>query len=153
MGGCLSRYTTRRFHDLCLALTSTLCKTMESIIANYMSKWLEDNEILSSWQAGFPKGRCNTDQCLRLSQVIMDGFQSKQRLRSVTAFFDFSKAYDQAWRANLLQKMLNSGAPLRFVEWVKTWFTNRTARVRVNGTLPYVQRRPPTRFGAITSPL
>ena len=37
-------------------------------------------------------------------------------------------------RANLLRKMLKIGVPLRFVEWIKAWFTNRTARARVNGT-------------------
>ena len=99
-----------------IALTSTISKTMEKIIVNRMSKWLKDNGTLSPWRAGFLKGNCTADQCLRLSQVFMDEFQSKQRLRSVAAFFDFSKAYDQVWRANLLQKMLNIGAPLRFVE-------------------------------------
>ena len=38
------------------------------------------------------------------------------------------------WRANLLQKMLNIGAPLRFDEWVKAWFTKRKAPVRMNKT-------------------
>ena len=85
-----------------IALTSTISKTMERLIVNRLSKFLEDNGILSPWQAGFRKGRSTTDQCLRLSQFVMDGFQSKQRLRSIAAFFDFSKAYDQVWRANLL---------------------------------------------------
>ena len=61
---------------------------MERIIVKRMSKWLEYNAILSPKQAGFCKGRCIGDQCLRLSQVVMDGFQSKQRLRSAAAFFD-----------------------------------------------------------------
>ena len=118
-----------------------------------MSEWLKDNGILSPWQAGFHKGHCTADQCFQLSQVIMNVFQSKQRLRSVAAFFDFSKAYDQVWRANLFQKMLNIGAPLQFVEWVKAWFTNRTARVRINGTTRRCHTIKSLPQGSVLSPL
>ena len=47
--------------------------------------------------------------------------------------FDYSKAYDIVWRTGLLQKMLDIGVPLRFVQWTTAWFTNRIARVQLNG--------------------
>ena len=47
--------------------------------------------------------------------------------------FDYSKAYDTVWRTGLLQKMLDIGVPLRFVQWTTAWLTNRNARVQLNG--------------------
>ena len=46
--------------------------------------------------------------------------------------FDFSKAYDRAWRTGLPQKMHLLGIPARFLVWISSWLTNRQARVRVN---------------------
>ena len=47
--------------------------------------------------------------------------------------FDYSKAYDAVWITGLLQKMLDIGVPLRFVQWTTAWLTNRIARVQLIG--------------------
>ena len=77
--------------------------------------------------------RCTTDQCLRLSQFVGDGFQSTNKERTVLMLFDYSTACDTVWRTGLLQKMLDIGVPLRFVQWTTAWLTNRIARVQHNG--------------------
>ena len=46
--------------------------------------------------------------------------------------FDYFEAYDTVWRTGLLQKMLDIGVPLRFVQWTTAWLTNRIARVQLN---------------------
>ena len=53
--------------------------------------------------------------------------------RTVLMLFDYSKEYDTVWRTGLLQKMLDIGIPLRFVQWTTAWLTNRIARVQLNG--------------------
>ena len=116
-----------------IALTSTIGKLLERLIVNRLSWWLEAKSLLSPWQAGFRKRRCTTDQCLRLSQFVSDGFQSTNKERTVLMLFDYSKAYDTVWRTGLLQKMLDIGIPLRFVQWTTAWLTNRIARVQLNG--------------------
>ena len=80
-----------------------------------------------------PQARCTTDQCLRLSQFVSDGFQSTNKKRTVFMLFDYSKAYDTVWRTGLLQKMLDIGVTLRFVQWTTAWLTNRIAHVKLNG--------------------
>ena len=47
--------------------------------------------------------------------------------------FDYSKAYDTVWRTGLLQKMLDIGVPLRFVQWTTAWLNNRIAPIQLNG--------------------
>ena len=116
-----------------VALTSTIGKLFERLIVNRLSWWLEVKSLLSPWPAGFRKCRCTTDRCLRLSQFVRDGFQSTNKERTVLMLFDYSKAYDTVWRTGLLQKMLDIGVPLRFVQWTTAWLTNRIARVQLSG--------------------
>ena len=73
-----------------IALTSTIGKLLERLIVNRLSWWLEAKSLLSPWQAGFRKRRCTTDQCLRLSQFVSDGFQSTNKERNVLMLFDYS---------------------------------------------------------------
>ena len=115
-----------------IALTSTIGKLLERLIVNRLSRWLEEKSQLSPWQVGFRKRRCTTDQCLRLSQFVSDGLQSTNKERTVLMLFDYSNAYDTVWRTGLLQKMLDIGIPLRFVQWSTAWLTNRIARVQLN---------------------
>ena len=115
-----------------IALTSTIGKLPERLIVNRLSWWLEVKSLLSPWHAGFRKRRCPTDQCLRLSKFASDGFQSTNKERIVLMIFDYSKTYDTIWRTGLLQKMLDIGVRLRFVQCTTAWLTNRIARVQLN---------------------
>ena len=83
----------------------------------------------------FSLGSSTTEQCLRLSQLISAGFQSSQRQRTIATFFDFSLSYDCAWRMVLVLIMSKIGFPRRYTEWLSSRFINRTARVRVNGSI------------------
>ena len=94
-----------------IALASTIGKFLERLIANRLSWWLEAKSLLSPWQAGFLKRRCTSDQCLRLSQFVSDGFQSTNKERTVHMLFDYFNAYDTVWRTGLLQKMPDIGVP------------------------------------------
>ena len=102
----------------------------------------------------FRKRRCTTDQCLRLSQHVSDSFQSTNKERTVRMIFDYSKAYDTVWRTGLLQKMLDIGVQLRFVQWTMAWLTNRIARVQLYGlTGRYRTFKEGLPLGSVLSPL
>ena len=83
------------------SVTSTIGEIMERLIANRLSWRLEEHSALSTWQAGFRKGRSATDQCLRLSQFISDRFQPTQRQHTIATFFDFSRLNDRVWHTGL----------------------------------------------------
>ena len=94
------------------------------------------------------------DQTLRITQTVSDGFQAKPMKRSVLALFDFSKAYDTVWRADLLGILLNAGTPFKFVKWIKGFLTNRQAKVRLNGEEGHtVLMRQGLPQGSVISPL
>ena len=60
-------------------------------------------------------------------------FSFSNKERTVLMLFDYSNVYDTVWRTGLLQKMLDIGVPLHFVQWTTAWLTNRIARVQLNG--------------------
>ena len=118
-----------------LLTTSTIGKVLERLIANRLSWWIEEQSALCPWQAGFRTGRSTTEQCLRLSPLISDGFQWIQRRRTIVTLINFSRAYDRVWRIRLLMKMLKMDIPRPFTEWLSSWFIDLTARVWVSGSI------------------
>ena len=89
-----------------IALTSVISKTLERMIATRLTWWLESRKVISDSQAGFRKGRCTTDQCLRLAQRISDGFQASPSQRTLAVLYDFRKAFETVWCYGLLSKLL-----------------------------------------------
>ena len=81
-----------------IALTSQLGKCVERLITTRLSWWLEEQRKISPYQAGFRAGRSTTDQCLRLSQHVSNGFQSKPPKRTLLTLFDYNRAFDTVRR-------------------------------------------------------
>ena len=88
---------------------------------------------LSPVPAGFRPGRSTVDQVLLLSQSIADSFhQSKPGARrTVHATVDFAKAFDSVWHSALLSKLLSLDLPLCFVEWIRSYLSDRRSKVRI----------------------
>ena len=104
-------------------------KTMERMIKNRMTYYLESKGLLSNKQAGFRKARSTEEQIARTAQTLLDGLQEGKR--SILCLVDFSKAYDRVWRTGLYKKMINMGIPNCMISWIKGFLTDRAARVRL----------------------
>ena len=137
-----------------ISLTSCMAKTMERMVANRLSHLAEVNGWLHPSQAGFRKGRSCEDQITRVVQRISDGFNAKRMQRSVLVLLDFSKAYDTVWRERLLLTMAEKGVPIHMIRWLRSFLSNREARVRLNGTLSNCRSmRQGLPQGSVLSPL
>ena len=102
------------------------------MVLGRLTYFLELHDILSPVQAGFRPGRSTVDQVLLLSQSIADSFQqSKPGARTVLATVDFAKAFDSVWHAALLSKLLSLDLPLCFVEWIRSYLSDRRSKVRI----------------------
>ena len=75
-----------------IALTSCICKTMETMINDMLVWFLESNNLISRNQAGFRKNHSTNDHLVRLESFIHDAFVKKEHC--VAIFFDLEKAYD-----------------------------------------------------------
>ena len=85
-----------------------------------LTYFLEQQDILSPVQAGFRPGKSTVDQVLLLSQSIADFFHQ-----------DFAKGFDSVWHSALLSKLLSSDLPLCFVEWIRSYLSDRRSKVRI----------------------
>ena len=118
-----------------ISLTSCVVKLFERMFADRLIHLAETNNWLSSYQAGFRRGRSCEDQILRMVQAIDDGFQKPKMERSVLVLLDFSAAFDTVWRQKLLLYMLDTGVPHAYVKWLFQFLNNRQARVKFNGSI------------------
>ena len=116
-----------------ISLTSCISKLFERLILSRLTFHLESNHLLSTCQAGFRPGRSPLDQIL--SQSIWDGFQKKKPPdRTILASVDFPKAFDLVWHSALFQKLLSLKLPPCFVLWVRSFLSDRRAKVQVGGS-------------------
>ena len=114
-----------------ISLTSCVVKLLELIIADRLYYIAETNNMFSRFHVGFRKGQSCEDQITQIVQAIEDGFQQRPMQRSVLTLLDFSKAYDTVWREKLLLHMLNTGIPLTFIRWIRSFLTNRRGCVQL----------------------
>ena len=109
-----------------IALTSTLCKVFERILARKIldctAKLWQNNR-----QYGFLPGHNTMDAIIK---VVEDWSRAKdQQLPTTAIFFDFSKAFDLVDHEILLSK-LSQLWPEWITSWIAAYLTNRTQRVK-----------------------
>ena len=121
------------FHPI--SLTSYISKLFERLILSRLTFHVESNHLLSTCQTCFRPGRSSLDQILTMSQSIWDGFQKKKPPdRTILASVDFSKAFNSVWHSALYHKLLSLKLPPCFVLWVRSFLSDRRAKVQVGGS-------------------
>ena len=112
-----------------ISLTSCEVKLLKRILADRLYYIAETNNMLSRFQACFPKGRKCEDQITRIVQAIEVGFRPMKR--TVLTLLDLSKAYDIVWREKLLLHLLNTGIPPTFIRWICFFLNDPSRRVQL----------------------
>jgi hypothetical protein len=114
-----------------ISLTSHVTKIFERVIRNRLVAFLEDNNLISSTQHGFRKGRSCLTQLLqhydRILKNLNEGFETD------VIYLDFAKAFDKVDHNILLQKLQRYGIRGELFAWIKAFLSNRTQTVVVNG--------------------
>ena len=116
-----------------IALTSCLCKTMERMINSRLVWFLESNQLITKFQAGFRKNNCTNDHLVRLETFIRNGFIKNEHVTAI--FFDLEKAYDTTWKYGILKDLYNLGLKGRLPSFISNFLSNRSFNVRVGNTL------------------
>lgn len=75
-----------------IALTSHVCKTMEKMITERITYYLERNELFSPFQSGFRRGRSTLDPLICLETDVRKAQANKEGVLAV--FFDIEKAQE-----------------------------------------------------------
>lgn len=114
-----------------VSLTSILCKTLEHIMASNIMDHLDECNILVDIQHAFRQSRsCET----QLLQTVNDfALGLNEGGQTDVAVLDFSKAFDKVDHNLLLMKLDFYGIRGSYLDWMRSFLTNRTQKVVVDG--------------------
>ena len=116
-----------------ISLTSIPCKIMETLVRDHILDHFLTNQLLSSSQYGFIKGRSATLQLLKVIDAWTSALDSGQEVAVV--YTDFAKAFDKIPHRRLLTKLEGYGVSEKVISWIQTFLTTRTQQVKINNCI------------------
>ena len=96
-----------------------------------MTKFLDENHLLSPRQFGFRKGRSTSDLLLLLSKSWHDALDAGRP--SLVIALDIAGAFDTVWHQGLIAKLEQLGITGDLLHLFFSYLTGRSLRVVVNG--------------------
>ena len=112
-----------------ITLTSCISKLFSIILNERLSKYIEN--IINPNQGAFLKGSSTTNHLFALHSLIEYSKCIKKTL--YCAFIDLSKAYDLINRSYMFSKLASSGVHGKFMNVVKSMYSNTKAYIKYNG--------------------
>ena len=135
-----------------ITVSTVLYRMFTKIIAARISEWIEKERILGEMQNGFRRDRRGEDNLFILTSAIE--IARKQRKGLVTCFLDCTKAYDRISRDNLWQTLERLGMDARWIQLLKTLYTDNSVIVKVGDVgSSRIQTRIGLRQGCPLSPI
>ena len=115
-----------------ISLTSVPGKIVEKILRDTVIHHMTTNNLFSSAQHGFIKGKFCTTQ---LSEFLEDVSQALDEGEDVDVIYlDFKKAFDKVPHRRLLAKLQSYGIQGKVLDWIQEFLTERKQRVVINGS-------------------
>ena len=90
----------------------------------------ETNDVFGNDQNAYQHKRCTTDNLLKLTETIFEGFQRDEH--TAAAFPDVEKAFDCVWHQGLLYKLHQLEVPLATQRWITNFLRNREIYLQWN---------------------
>ena len=116
-----------------ISLLPAISKIFERILSERLVDFLEENNILNKYQAGYRKGRSTQEHIFRLAQQVYNGF--KNRECTYATFLDCEAAFDAVWTNGLMYKLYQLNMPKNFLRILSSFLKDRTLKVHVDGSV------------------
>ena len=113
-----------------VSLTSIVCKLMESILREHITKHLVNSKLLSDKQYGFISKRSTVTQLLSFLDKCCESTSEGRVVDCV--YFDFAKAFDTVPHRRLCKKLAAYGIKGPILKWITSFLEGRKQLVRVN---------------------
>ncbi|KAL5255606.1 hypothetical protein ACHWQZ_G010992 [Mnemiopsis leidyi] len=114
-----------------VSLTSHVIKVFERIIRKNLVDFLEKNNLFSSKQHGFRKGRSCLTQLLQHMDFLFQNFLDNSETDVI--YLDYAKAFDKVDHSILLEKIKAYGIEGKVYTWIEQFLCGRTQTVIVDG--------------------
>ena len=114
-----------------ISLTPICSKIMEHVIYHSIMNHLNLNNILIDNQHGFRANHSCTTQLIAFIEDVSHALDHQKQVDII--LLDFSKAFDTVPHQRLLSKLKHYGITNEIYNWIKTWLTQRTQRVVLDG--------------------
>ena len=115
-----------------ISLTSVICKIMESIIKDRIMQHCIDNNLISSTQHGFLRGKSTVTNLLELTNVISTERDQGNNVDIIC--IDFAKAFDTVPHTQLIYKLSKYGIAGDLLQWIKDYILLRKMFVKINSS-------------------
>ncbi|RVE44225.1 hypothetical protein evm_011124 [Chilo suppressalis] len=115
-----------------IAVTSVLCKVLEKVLNNHLTRYLEDHSLINDRQYGFRPKRSTGDLLAYLTHTWGEAID--KRGESLAISLDIAKVFDRVWHKSLLSKLPAYGLPAQFCSWVADFLHERRIRVLTDGS-------------------
>ena len=114
-----------------ISLTSHLIKVFERVLRDKITQHIENNHLITEHQHGFRLNRSPLTQLLHHIDSIIKILEDNGNADIL--YLDLSKAFDKVNHNILLHKLTQMKITGKVNAWIKSFLTNRTQYVVVNG--------------------
>jgi len=120
-----------------ISLVPTFSKILEKIVAVKLTNHLDLNNLLYKHQYGFQRGKQTEHNLIHLLNYVSNAINSNKYCIGI--FLDIKKAFDCVDHNILFRKLHKLGIRDTCLKWFKSYLSNRTQKVDVNGSLSEVK--------------
>lgn len=100
-----------------ISFMNCLPKLMMGLINERLSNWVERNNIMNEFQAGFRKNYSTADNIYNLTSMVHLNFANKKK--TYAFFVDFKAAFDKVSRNALIYKLHTLGVSSKVVKFIE----------------------------------
>ena len=111
-----------------ICFQNSALKDLSAILQMRLMNWVEENQILSPFQAGFRKGYSTVDQIFILSNIVNSRLQNKEKLYAF--FVDFRTAFDHVQRNLLFYKLAQIGLSFKFLRMLRAMYEKTSVCIK-----------------------
>lgn len=115
-----------------VAILSVINKITEKVIVNQISRYLEQNNVISDAQHGFRRGRSTATALAQFTDYVNNSLNEGKFVAAL--FIDYKKAFDTLDHEVLIKAMDECGIRGPISRWIRCYLQNRTIRTLIDGT-------------------
>ena len=116
-----------------ISVTNNVSRIFEKIIANRLTEYLENNNLLSPNQHGFRKNKSTLSNLVDTYDYVTTQLEMKNSVDII--YLDFEKAFDKVDKILLINKLLSMKIPSYLILWIDRFLTDRTQYVKIRNSV------------------